>query len=268
MALQLFVKNGLAIHLYYDEANVKNGKLSVQNLYLIMPGLPQFTDRRVFADLVSKNAAFFYVHYYGSWFSDGVFTPDNCRRSLLDALKLAKLGKGIKTWDNQAFKWDYKKLILVGNSFGSVPILSLSKRLEGIDRIYLLCPLLYTATTDLKKFLNTNELAAYQQNDLGNFLDFMRRGYRNIYRGIYKSSWDGYFKKGVKIFSDKSLALLPPISILHGSLDATVPDSSSRYFANNQPKVKLKVVDGYEHDFTGLLTLLIKKGYEDIKSKR
>lgn len=268
MALQLFIKNGLAIHLYYDEASVKKGKLSVQNLYLIMPGLPQFTDRRVFADLVSKKAAFFYVYYYGSWFSDGVFTPDNCRHSLLDALKLARLGKSIKTWDNQRFEWNYKKLILIGSSFGSVPILSLNKQLEGIDRIYLLCPLLYTAKTDLKKFLSANELVTYQQNDLGNFLDFMRRGYRNIYRGIDKPSWDSYFKKGVGIFSDKSLALLPPISILHGSLDTTVPDSSSRYFVSNQPKIKLKVIDGYGHDFTGLLTLLIKKGYEDTDSKR
>ncbi|HED36806.1 MAG TPA: hypothetical protein ENI76_00955, partial [Ignavibacteria bacterium] len=100
MELQLFIYKNIAIHFYYSKDSIVNGKITVENIFIYFPGLPQMIDDDFFADKVNKDTAFFSVYYSGSWLSGGSFTYDNCKKTVELAIEFVKHKRGIKTFDN------------------------------------------------------------------------------------------------------------------------------------------------------------------------
>jgi len=169
MLLQLFLNKNLALHFYYSEKSLKNDKIVAKNIYLIVPGLPQFTHKNFFKDKVNENTAFFYLYYYGSWFSSGNFSFKNSIKSVKDAINFIKNKQGIKTFDNKQIEWNYQNLFLIGSSFGGNVALSTKINKKDIKKIILYAPF-FTEYSDIKA--NKKQL------------DFLIRGYKNNFRGI------------------------------------------------------------------------------------
>lgn len=238
MQLQLFLNKNLALHLYYDEASVIKGKIKVENFYLLAPGLPSCPHKNLFKDKVSKNTAFMVVYYYGSWFSGGKFLFENCVKSVKDAILFVKKGQGVKTFDNKKIMWEYENLFLIGNSFGGSVICSMKNYGKDIKKIFLYAPFLV-------------EYSEVKKNK--EMIGFLRRGYKNNYRGIDLAAWDLYFAKK-DLFSFIELdEEIPPTQIIHGKQDNVVPYRSSEKLQKKYSQlIELKLKEGAGHDFNAL----------------
>lgn len=238
MLLQLFLNKNLALHLYYSEKSLKNNKVIVKNIYLMAPGLPQFTHRNFFKDKVNKDTAFFYLYYYGSWFSGGKFLFKNCIKSINDAIDFIKSRQGIKTFDNKRIQWDYQNLFLMASSFGGNVVLSANINKKDIKKIILYAPFFveYSNIKDNQKMLG-----------------FLVRGYKNNFRGIDLKEWRRFFAKKDKLSFSKLGNIFPFVEIIHGEEDTSVPFQSSQNLQNKYPNlIKLKIKKGIGHDFEQL----------------
>ena len=238
MLLQLFLNKNLALHFYYSEKSLENNKVIAENIYLIAPGLPQFTHRNFFKEKVNKNTAFFYLYYYGSWFSGGKFLFKNCIKSIEDAINFVKNKCGVKTFDNKKIQWDYKNLFLVANSFGGNVALSAKIMKKDIKRIILYSPFF----VEHSNVIENKEM-----------LCFLVRGYKNNFRGIELKEWRRYFHKKDKSSFLRLDSSFPSINIIHGAEDNVVPCKLSQELQNKYPKlVKLKLKKGMGHSFEQL----------------
>jgi len=238
MLLQLFLNKNLALHFYYSEKSVKNKQIVVKNIYLIAPGLPQFTHRNFFKDKINKDTAFFYIYYYGSWFSGGSFSFENCIKSVNDAIDFVKNRQGIKTFDNKEIQWNYQNLFLTAVSFGGNVVLSAKVSKKNIKKIFLYSPF----------FIEYSNIKDNQE-----MLKFFIRGYKNNFRGIVSEKWQKYFTKKDELAFLKLDDTFPDIEIIHGKEDVVVPFQSSQKLQNKYPNlVKLKLRKGIGHSFEQL----------------
>jgi len=207
-------------------------------LYLVAPGLPQFTHRNFFKNKVDKNTAFFYLYYYGSWFSGDKFLFKNCIKSITNAITFIKNKYGVKTFDNQTLYWDYKNLFIIANSFGGNVVLCAKIDKKDVKKIFLYSPFFveYSNTKSNLKMLN-----------------FLIRGYKNNFRGINSKEWKKYFTKQDKLSFVSLGKTSPMIEIIHGNNDISVPVSSSKKIQNKYPRIiKLILKNGIGHNFEKL----------------
>lgn len=238
MLLQLFLNKNLALHFYYSEKSLKGDEIIAENIYLITPGLPSFTHRDFFKDKVNKNVAFFYLYYYGSWFSGGNFLFKNCVKSINDAIDFIKNRQGIKTFDGKKIKWNYENLFLTATSFGGNVVLSAKINKRNIKKIFLYAPF----------FVEYSEIEDNQKT-----LKFLTRGYKNVYRGIVSKEWHKYFTKKNKLSFLKLDENFPPIEIIHGKKDIVVSYQSSQKLQKRYSKfIKLKLKKEIGHSFEQL----------------
>jgi hypothetical protein len=255
MKVQLFIKNNLAIHFYYSDNSVRNGKVIIDNLYLIFPGLPQLIEKDFFKDKVSKKAAFMSVYYYGSYYSGGSFSFSDCQKSVKDAMNFAVSRKGIKTYDNKSVEWSYKSICIIGNSFGASPILTSNLNKNDVKKVILFSPLIFVYRNDLIGILSKKEAVELKKFN-NNFLGFMKRGYKNIYRGIEKDEWRKYFDGDMASSRVHLRNSFPPITIFHGEEDDVVRSKNSIFFRDTfRRNVKLNLVNGVGHDFKTLFRI-------------
>ncbi len=250
--IQLFLVNDLAIHLYSPKEAVKNDHLDIKNAILYVPGLPQITDKRFFQKIIDSENAFFYVYYYGSWLSGKKFTPENCRKSVTDALKIIGSGSAIKSFDGEKFSWNFDELSILGCSFAGNPVLSSGINDRSVKKIELYAPLIFVNKEERENFMTKEESGEFDSYN-ESFLYFMRHGYVNTLKGIDDHKWDEYFKGNdaeSKIVIDENS---PEIMIHHGLEDRTVTPKSTEYFQSIHPdKTEVEFIPEYGHDFTAL----------------
>jgi len=259
MKTQLFISKNLAIHLFYDESNMHGHTLKVKHLYLVVPGLPQNTAKDFFHDKVKNGYAFFYLHYYGSWFSGGKFSFVNCQKSITDALLLIRSGSARAVYDNKIFGWSFSKLTIVANSFGASPLLAGDLDFRGIHKIVMLAPFILVEKNQIKNVFTKSQSANFYKKNK-KFLGFMIRGYREIYRGIDKPSWLKYFEGNEPKSIIRKAVAMPLIELVHGLSDKTVSLETSRALSNLYgSKLKSSFIPHIDHDFEALFNWWQKK---------
>jgi hypothetical protein len=254
MELQLFIHKKIALHFYYSENSFVDNKVSVKNIFIYFPGLPQIIDEKFFEDKVDKDNAFFSVYYAGSWLSGGTFTYENCKKTVELAVKFVKDKKGIKTFDNKVIRWDYKKLHIMGYSFAGNPILSARLSKNDVGSIILFAPLIFLHRKETIKFLGDEDEINkfYRFNIL--FLKFLRRGYKFAFRGIENQSWDRYFSGKEKNSLIKLGRDFPDnIFIFHGSDDEKITPKSSEFFQKSiRPEAEVFIIKKVKHNLRQL----------------
>ncbi len=258
MDVQLFIHDNLAVHAYYSKDSFVDGVLAVEEITLFFPGLPQMIDKRFFENHVSKNRAFFYVYYYGTWLSGATFSPENSRKSVTDSIEFVKRGKGVRTFDGGSFSWEFKKLSILGCSFAGNPILTSNLSGTGVSKIELYAPLSLLEKNDRAQWASeeSNSFDSYNEG----FLYFMRNGYKNVLRGIEESVWDSYFKGDDSRSKINLLPGTPPIMIFQGVADKAVKKEWTTQLADRFPeKISVTYIEGYGHDFISLFNHINKK---------
>ncbi|MBU0722916.1 hypothetical protein KJ973_02555, partial [Patescibacteria group bacterium] len=183
MELQLFIYKNIALHFYYSKDSLRDNKVSVKNIFVYFPGLPQMIDEKFFANKVNKNTAFFSVYYSGSWLSGGSFTYENCKRTVELAVEFVKDKKGIKTFDDKQTLWDYKNLHIIGYSFSGNPIISAKISRNDVKNVILFAPLLFLHKKEVSEYLKDKKTVDNVYGFSLFYLEFLKRGYGFAFRG-------------------------------------------------------------------------------------
>lgn len=252
MKLQLFLHDDIALHFYYSKDSVIDGRVVVDNVVAVFPGLPQIIDDDFFADKVNKSTAYFSVYYPGSWLSGGSFTYGNCKKAITTAVEFIKGGRGVKTFDNEEIDWKYTNLHLMGYSFSGNPLVLSNVSKNDVKSVVLFAPLMFLYRDDVSGFMDNDDMDKfYGFNEF--YLNFLKRGYRFALRGIDDSSWDSYFS-GKNSQSMVSLGSdFPDVVIYHGRNDEKVSHESSLLFKQEKCKTAtVMVVDNVGHDLGAL----------------
>lgn len=256
MELQLFIYKKIALHFYYSKNSVEDGVINSKNMFVYFPGLPQMIDKDFFVNKVDKNTAFFSVYYMGSWLSGGSFTFKNCQKTVELAVEFVKNKKGKKTFDNKQILWDYKNLHLIGYSFSGNPVISAKISTNDVKNVILFAPLLFLHRGEVSKYLKDEKSINNFYDFSLSFLDFLRRGYKFVFRGIEKHSWSKYFsgndqKSIVKI--DKNY---PNVIIFHGKSDEKISYKSSLFFQKEKyPQARIILMNNIGHDLKKLFNI-------------
>lgn len=250
METQLFIYKKIALHFYYSKKSFTNGKVTVDNIFVYFPGLPQILNEEFFQDKVNKNNAFFSVYYLGSWLSGGSFTYNNCKKTVELVIQFIKNKEGVKVFSNNKLRWNYKNLHVMGYSFSGNPVISAKLSKTDVKSVILFAPLL---------FVNRKEVAEYlkEKKAIDNFfsfslfyLGFIRKGYKFVFRGIENRCWDKYFS-GSEIKSLVNVRNSYPdnIFIFHGKADKKISYKSSLFFQQKRcPQAKVFIIKRAGHD--------------------
>lgn len=255
MELQLFFYKDLAVHFYYSRESIKGGSINIKRLCLFFPGLPNFIEKRFFEDKVNKDTAFFSVYYYGTWLSGRYFTYSNCKKTIETVIEFAKARHGIKTFDKKNITWKFQNLYLLGYSFSGNLILTTKINKEDVRAVYLYAPLIYLNRHEVEEILSSKEIEDfYKLNKLN--LKFLKRGYKNVIKGIRDPSWERYF-----LGADSSSVIniqqnYPRVFIYHGKYDNKINPLFSQYFNKKyKEKTTLSLINNVGHDLRGLFNL-------------
>jgi len=245
--MQLFYEDDLAIFFYYSKKSIKEEIVDVKNLNIFFPGLPQYIDHRFFENYVDQDNAFMQVFYYGSWLSGKSFSYNNCLKTVMKALELARRKHALKTFDNEDLSWNFSRLNILAYSFsGNIILKSLSK-LNNVYKIILLAPMAYISRTDTKNILDEQESSSFY--GFNNYYHkFLARGYLNTYRDISKIDWKNFFDgklSASKITQPKNTP--QNITIFYGANDSSVP---------------IKFINKVKNDFSANLIKVSNAGHD------
>lgn len=256
MELQLFIYKKIALHFYYSEDSIMNGKINSKNIFIYFPGLPQIIDKDFFVNKVNKDTAFFSVYYLGSWLSGGNFTYENCKKTIELAIEFIKNKEGLKTFDNKLINWDYDNLYVIGYSFSANPIISAKISKSDVKSVILFAPLLFLHKKEVLEYLKNKKAIDNFYGFSLFFLEFLRRGYKFAFRGIENKSWDKYFSgKEPKSFI-KMNKNYPDVIIFHGKSDEKINYKSSLFFQKEKCfKAKVILKDGVGHELEKLFDI-------------
>ncbi len=166
----------VAYDLYLPEKS--NGKT-----VLYVPGLPGHPRKRTLGEsFASKGFAFIEMRYIGTWESDGVFTMENCLKSLDEAYSFARGGSGTELRRGVKKVWSSENVIFMGSSFGGGVILS--SHIKDPLTFVLLAPV-----TDIKKIKESAVILPSGDDDI---YTLIANGYANVYRGLTKKDWTNF----------------------------------------------------------------------------
>jgi Tfp pilus assembly protein PilZ len=140
--------NILAAHLFFIPDSQEPQKLTSKHLDIIFPGLPQSPCFHQLESLVTEDRSILYVHYYGSWYSGGIFTPSNTGETVRDLLTLCKTRLAKDEYTNQIIIIEPENITLVGNSFGGHFVYQ-NESQEITHNVVLISPLLAVSPTNL-----------------------------------------------------------------------------------------------------------------------
>jgi pimeloyl-ACP methyl ester carboxylesterase len=123
----------------------------------------------------------FVPDYYGYGRSDGVFTPDNCMKTLTDSYRYFIDGCDARSaYTGRTEHLKYDRIIYIGRSFGANFVALLPKYEPAVSIIALVSP-----CVDNK---SQGQIPGEETN--ASFMASMREdGYHHLYRGILDKAW-------------------------------------------------------------------------------
>jgi hypothetical protein len=153
--------NGLLLGLWRNNS---------ETCVVLAPGVPEYlTKHHPFVKQLEEHKIDLLVpRYHGTWESDGLFDVNSSTNSVEDAIRFAKSGTGVELFNSTKLNWNYKKIFLVGFSYGAIPALL---SCEPVDKTFLICP-----------FVNP----IFHKDDIGEDITktfaFLEKAYPYVYR--------------------------------------------------------------------------------------
>jgi len=202
-----------------------------------LSGFPTLPKESIFTKACQKNGITVIMpHYYGSWLSGGKFIPQNLIKTVKDTILFASKGKSTEQYNLEEKKWKVSSIILGGGSFGALIALKAAQDLN-IKKIILSAPLIDVS----------NQGKMRNEENLLHSLDFSRRVFKNVYRGVESKSWDNFFSGNLEFRLMFDKLKQKNILIIHGDSDTTINIEHSKKFVKLYPNCELKILKGITH---------------------
>ncbi|MBU6232068.1 MAG: prolyl oligopeptidase family serine peptidase [Patescibacteria group bacterium] len=190
---------------------------------LYVPGLPGHPRKRNLGEFFAENGfTFFEMRFIGTWESDGIFTMENCLKSLDEAYSFVKGGNGIELRRDVKKEWSAGSIVFMGSSFGGGVVLS--THIKDPLTFILLAPV-----ADIKKIKESVVMLPSGNDDMYNLIS---KGYANVYRGLTKKDWMDFMNGESAINPDKNLGNLKNkrLVFVQGKKDTTVNHADTDEF--------------------------------------
>jgi esterase/lipase len=192
------------------------------------PTVPDNGDLSVAPIILEQGIDVFVPDYLGFGRSDGIFTPENCIKTLLFVYKSFDEGTyGISYYDDSKINLKYKKIIFVGKSLGGAYVPLLPKFNSKITNIAVFCGAVDQSEQGKIDGEETNE-------------DFVRTiekgGYKYLYRGFVenKKLWWKHLKDidGLSPMDNIKYLKNAKVFIGHGKKDECIHYSKAENYYN------------------------------------
>lgn len=192
----------------------------------------------------------FIPDYIGNGRSDGVFTPMNCVRTLLDLHDAFKEGCiGVNHGANIKKRLKYNRVIFIGESFGGRWIPLLPRFRPGARELGI-----FYGAVDVTKYGTIQP-----EESIADFFKAMRDdGYGHIYRGVLRKNWISHLanKDGLAPIHNIEHLKSAKVFIAHGSGDTDINVLRAKEYYErivellpNQAgkSIVLRIYEGKEH---------------------
>lgn len=213
-------------------------------MIIYAPGLPGHPRKKELGEAFSaKGFAFFEMRYRGSWESEGVFTLDNCVKSLKEAYEFVNCGSASELRFGEKITWKTHAITILASSFGGA--VALSTDIREAHTMLLLSPLI-----DISQFVPTLRPVG-SADDL---FYLLTKGYGMVYRGLTHADWKRFLAGNTLVNPLKNIDNLKnkKIVLIQGKQDFVItPEASSRSIEKLQKlgvkDIKYYVVAGAGH---------------------
>ena len=168
-----------------------------------------------------------FPNYYGTRWSDGICTFDNCTDTIVDLLDMCHTWPLINTYDNTQINLQGKQYILFGASFGWYVVLSAWATSKHTQTVIACSPV-----TDRETHNND-----WNEADMHQLVSMIKTQYSNLRRS--DQSWQDILQHKKFSFSKKQLVdglSQKNVLILHGKDDPQVQREKSRDFIDTLRK--------------------------------
>ncbi|MFH1792576.1 MAG: prolyl oligopeptidase family serine peptidase [Patescibacteria group bacterium] len=243
----IILKIGEIVGCYYFGLK-KNKKIIIYALGA--PTVPDNGKLEGVSMFIDKGFDVFVPDYLGFGRSDGLFTPDNCIKTLVFLNnKFSKGVLGIDHYLNKEIFLKYKEIVFIGRSLGGAYVPLLPKYIKSLINIALFFPAVDQVSQGSIENEETNE-------------DFMRTmkysGYKHLYRGILLKCWPKHLesKDGLSPMENIHLLKNVRVFIAHGKKDSCISYKKSLKYYNKiiekfpekEKQFKLKIYNEGGHN--------------------
>ena len=188
---------------------------------IVCQGMPEYISSKhaFISDLLSLGYNVFVPRYYGSWESDGDFSPDTSRDTIAQIIDFVRQGKGVSRYDGSLISWKINSVILLGFSYGATFATELVAK---VDFVLLVAPYFPIGNTLMKS--------------IDQEVDFVRKGFKNVYRiNIDNMKFKKQFVQNAKISSNNKK--ISNLTILYGDNDPINNEELIEFLNNISPNV-------------------------------
>jgi len=186
---------------------------------ILAPGIPQYlTKYHPFVQTMIKlGVNLFIPSYKGTWESPGKFSIKESVKSIENTINFVRQCSGQELYNKENIKWQQKKIILIGFSFGALPAL-LSK--ETVDKTILIHP-----------FVNSKIHKKYNGEDLNKTFSFVKKAYLMAYRLSPSKVINELNKLHYPLFKNN-------LKIISGKKDNSIPKEEIDWLKMKYPDLK------------------------------
>lgn len=172
---------------------------------ILAPGLPQYIDKYhpFVKQSIKLGYSLFVPRYIGSYESGGIFTIDNCVKTIEETVGVVRGGLAKELYANSSINWGKNKICVVGFSFGAMPVLLANIQ---VHKVVVVCPFI-----NIKYHINSSI-----GENLNHTLQFIKRGYKNLYRVDVKSFINDL--KKIKLIKNQK-----DVVVIAGKKDLSIP---------------------------------------------
>lgn len=203
----------------------------------IPPDNGTLLDARIIAQFETD---IFVPDYIGFGRSDGRFTPRNCIQTFIILFNAFSKGYWVKNaYDNSQAFLHYKRIIVIGRSFGATYVPLLPRFNSQIKELAIFCPVVDSKTCGSIKGEESNQ----------DFLRSMKQdGYYHLYRGILTKEWESHLENNDDLSPMENIVFLKNVKLFigHGKKDICVNFiKSKKYYQKIMqifPKKKHKII--------------------------
>lgn len=219
---------------------------NITTALILCDGLPNAPkNKELLETLAEKGYLVFYPRYRGTWESEGEFLKENPVLDIYEIVSLIKQNEISELWEDRIFKFNIKKIIVIGVSFGGAVALSCAKN-PLIDKVIALSPIFSFRAFNINK----------NEQDLVHLGTFMSKAFINGYR-MNLINWGKLVKGDIfNPLNDLDQENVGKVTLLQSTDDTTVNPKYVKDYAKNLG-ITLKLYEGKGHfSFSKLTSIL------------
>jgi pimeloyl-ACP methyl ester carboxylesterase len=179
-----------------------------------------------------------FLHYEGTWESDGVCTLQNAVDSVLQVANHLRSGEGNDLRSGESIRWSIGEVFLIGASFGGSVVLVSAAKDPLIKRVVAIAPVVS---------FEDHDDGSFEEEDLALTWKAISNAWRHLWR-VDKEHWDRMVSGAADLnpVQYTNVLMEKNVLIVHGTADNSIAYQRSAAFIDHIGG-NLHLVEGASH---------------------